>query len=711
MDQFLFDVNPNPILIYEKGTLQILSANKSFQKKYEYSRDELTSLTIEDIRLADRKEELYKALENNNREPKSVHHQSKNGESFYVNLSSHDFNYEDKEARMVFIHDVTDRVIAENRAKSAFDELNHHVKESPLAMIKWDADFKVIKWSQRSREIMGYTEEQVIGKTPLFFRYKDAEDRAVVEQKIEEIKSAKTDKVVFNTRMLNNEGEVIYLRVHGSALRDEEGELVSVLTFMENITEVMKTKHKYQRLFENANDGFLLLSGEEFIECNKEILNIYGCSTKEEVLGKSLEQFSPDRQPDNQKSKVQARNKVNEALAGHPQVFEWQHQKKDGSLVSTEVSLNKMELGGEKYVQAIVRDLTEQKKAKEKIRRHEEMFHKLFLNAPSAMVMVDSENRVKMTNQSFEKLFGFKEEELLGRDIDAIIVPEGDSEVPRFPGKRFVEGRFFEDVIRYTKGGEAKDILLAAIPVILDGEPIAGFGIYIDMTERKENERKLQQSVKEKQVLLEEIHHRVKNNLAIISGFLQLQAFEIEDTKTKEVLSDSQLRIQSIAIVHEMLYQSDDFADISFETYVKRLIKTVEQTLPLDYQHIDIEISAPDVALDINQAIPCAILINELVTNAYKHAFKGRKTGKIWISLEQNADLINLEVRDDGVGLPDDFNISDQNSIGMNLIQTLTQQLDGNLSVDSKDGSSFKVCFQKTNRNEEHQLAEIAEEE
>ncbi|WP_138430454.1 PAS domain S-box protein [Fodinibius saliphilus] len=709
MDQFLFDVNPNPILIYEKGTLRILSVNDSFRKKYEYSQEEVKTLTLEDIRPPERKEELYKALDNNDREPKSVHHQSKTGKPFYVNLSSHDFEYEGKNARVVFIHDVTDRVIAENRARSAFNELNHHVKESPLAMIKWDAGFRVIKWSQRSQEMMGYTEDQVMGKTPFFFRYKDPADKAVVEKKVEDITSGKADRVVFNTRLINIEGEVVYLRIHGSALRDDEGQLVSVLTFMENITEVMKTKHKYQRLFENANDGIFLMDGATFVECNKQVVNMFGCSQKKEVLGKTPDVFSPEYQPDGRSSKEKALEKINEAFNGTPQVFEWVHQKKDGSNVDTQVSLNKIELGEKEYVQAIVRDLTAQKEVKKMVRRNEKMFHKLFLNAPSAIVMVDENNRVKRVNESFEQLFGYSEKEVLDRDIDTIIVPEHDDTVPQKPAEVFRDGKLYEDVVRYTKDGEAKDVLLAAIPVFLDDDPIAGFGVYTDITARKENERKLQKSVKEKQVLLEEIHHRVKNNLAIISGFLQLQAFEIEDTKIKEVLSDSQLRIQSIAIVHEMLYQSDDFADISFETYVKRLIETVEKTLPLNYQHIDIDISASDVALDINQAIPCAILINELVTNAYKHAFQGRDAGKIWISLERNADRINLKIQDNGVGLPEDFSIENQNSIGMNLIQTLTQQLNGSLQVYNDGGSCFKVCFQKTEQASKPQFAGIEE--
>lgn len=716
MDRFLFDLNPNPILIYEWESLRILEANKAFREKYGYTEQEVSSLTIKDIRPEEALDELQEALDQINEEGISetnlVRHLSKEGEVFYVNVSSHDYDYADRDARIVQIHDITDRVEAEQRAMKAFAELNHHVNESPLAMVKWDEQFRVIEWSQRAQEIMGFTKEQVLGRTPRFLRFHESVDRSVVERNIEGVLSGERDKAKFDIKVYNRDGVLVHLRVHGSALRDEKDELISVLTFMENLTEQKKTEHKYQRLFENANDGIFMMLGEQFVECNEQVLNIYGCSAKDEILGKTPIDFSPEHQPDGEKSSTKARRKINKALDGQPQVFEWKHIQKDGTLIDTEVSLNRLELGDDIYVQAIVRDLTEQKKAQEQLRRSEELFRKLFLKAPGALLMVDSENRVKMVNQSFENLFGYSEEELLGKDIDTVIVSEEEyNTAPRMPGNEFREGKFYKDVVRYTKSGQPRDILLGAIPVYLDDEPIAGFGIYIDITEQKENQRKLQQSVEEKQVLLEEIHHRVKNNLAIISGFLQLQAFEIEDEKTKEVLNDSQLRIQSIAIVHEMLYQSENFVDISFETYVQRLINTVKNTLPLDHQHINIEIDAADVSLDINQAIPCAILINELVTNSYKHAFKEKEEGTIWIQLQKDAELIYLEVRDNGMGLPENFSIEEQSSIGMNLIQTLTEQLNGELNVTSEVGGCFKVSFKKTHRNGHSKLQEIKREE
>jgi len=154
------------------------------------------------------------------------------------------------------------------------------------------------------------------------------------------------------------------------------------------------------------------------------------------------------------------------------------------------------------------------------------------------------------------------------------------------------------------------------------------------------------------------------------------------------------MRIQSIGIVHELLYQSENFIDISFEEYISKLIDTIKNTLPFNHQHIDVEVDTGDVLLDINQAIPTAILINELVTNAYKHAFADNQPGTIEILLKELGQEISIIVRDDGKGLPEDFLVDDHASIGMNLIETLTNQLEGELFYTSDEGTEFKVVFE-----------------
>lgn len=702
MDQSLFNLNPNPVLIYDKDSLEVLDGNEAFLEKYGYSKEQLRELTLYDIRPKEAYDEFEKEL---NRRPsgeayqtKVVRHCTRDGTVFYVTVDSHPYENGYENARMAFIHDVTDRVCAEQEAKRAYQELYHHVHHSPLAMIKWDENYEIIEWSDRAEEITGYTEEEVLGRKPDYFRFYEDGIESVTNDMFQLV-SGQADRSNFEVRLYHKKGQLIDLNIHSSVLRDEDRNMVSVLTFIEDVTEKKQTEIRYQRLFENANDGIFIMNNAEFIECNEKVLNIYGLDSKDSILGKSPADFSPEYQPDGQLSEKKARKRIQHALEGTPQVFEWRHERLDGTPVDVEVSLNRLVMGEEVFVQAIIRDLTEQKKAQEQLRKNEVLFRKLFLKAPGAMVMIDPQNKVKKVNKSFEELFGYSEQELLDKDIDQIIVGKGDDQVvPRMPDKGFREDKFYTDIIRYTKEGKKLNLLLGAIPVYLDGEPIAGFGIYVDVTEQKRYEEQLHQSIKEKQVLLEEIHHRVKNNLAIISGMLQLQAFEAKNQAIKNALNDGQLRIQSIGIVHELLYQSEDFIDISFEEYITKLIKTIRNTLPFDHQHINIEVNTGNVLLDINQAIPSAILINELVTNAYKHAFNDRESGTIEILLKEERQKIDIIVRDNGCGLPAGFTIEEQASIGMNLIQTLTDQLEGDLTYSSENGTEFCIRFQKSKK-------------
>lgn len=228
----------------------------------------------------------------------------------------------------------------------------------------------------------------------------------------------------------------------------------------------------------------------------------------------------------------------------------------------------------------------------------------------------------------------------------------------------------------------------------VQGETIAIYGLYVDVTENKKAENKIKESLKEKEVLLAEIHHRVKNNLAVITGLLELQAYNTTSEEAVEVLKESQMRINSIALIHEKLYQREDLSQISFDTYVEQLLKVVISSMHTDTTNVDVHIDAQPLDLTVNQAIPCGLILNELITNAYKHTFKGKTEGNIWISVNDEEDLVSLNVRDDGVGMPKDANIAKPKSLGLQLINTLSEQLQGQISyIPENSGTHFQIQF------------------
>jgi PAS domain S-box-containing protein len=228
-------------------------------------------------------------------------------------------------------------------------------------------------------------------------------------------------------------------------------------------------------------------------------------------------------------------------------------------------------------------------------------------------------------------------------------------------------------------------------------EKLAVFGF--DMTEQKKAEEKIRASLKEKEILLKEIHHRVKNNMQIVSSLLNLQSRYVTDDKIIHILQECQNRIRSMALVHEKLYHSEDLSKINSISYVETLIKDVLRTFGEGTAHININLEIDNVFLDIDIAIPCGLIINELLSNAYKHAFSDRKEGTIGISLHMNKDgQYELQVSDDGIGIPPTIDLETAESLGLQLVNILVKnQLKGTMKMERSSGTHYTIIFGEGN--------------
>lgn len=220
-----------------------------------------------------------------------------------------------------------------------------------------------------------------------------------------------------------------------------------------------------------------------------------------------------------------------------------------------------------------------------------------------------------------------------------------------------------------------------------------------EIAERKKAEKKIKKSLKEKEVLLAEIHHRVKNNMAVVSALLELEMAQVKDDKLKDILLSSKSRIKSMALIHEKLYQAESFSHIEFNSYVEDLINKISSFYAPTYKDIDLEVDIDYVMLNLNQAIPCALLLNELLANSFKHAFENRKKGKICIQLSEHNDSVELKVKDNGVGIPGEIDTSDSDSLGMKLVSTWVKQLKADLKTNGEEGTCFTINFLKSNRS------------
>ena len=221
--------------------------------------------------------------------------------------------------------------------------------------------------------------------------------------------------------------------------------------------------------------------------------------------------------------------------------------------------------------------------------------------------------------------------------------------------------------------------------------------IVSDITDRKQAAQQIKQALREKETLLREIHHRVRNNMAVVSGLLSLQATKIKDETARSLFEESQQRVESMAIVHELLYQTKDLASVNFEDYISSIVSEIISLYRIDTHAITTEINIEDIGLDLESAVPCGLIINELLTNAFKYAFPDNRKGVLSVDFTKTDDTYTLVVKDNGVGLPEGFDYKGASTLGLQLVNVLTAQLSGTLQIKSDKGTEAAITF-KTKR-------------
>ncbi|PAU95800.1 hypothetical protein CK503_01710 [Aliifodinibius salipaludis] len=353
--------------------------------------------------------------------------------------------------------------------------------------------------------------------------------------------------------------------------------------------------------------------------------------------------------------------------------------------------------GSISHVIGAVQDITSQVKAKQKLEKEKALSDKIINSLPISFFMFDQHGNAIRWNDYFRKATGFNDMQISYMDPLDYFPEKHKERVSQAIERVFEEGKASIQAEFLTSSGELVPYLYSASR--FQGDQITYLiGTGQDISEIKEYQNELDQSLKEKEVLLTEIHHRVKNNLAIISGLLQLEAFSAENDHTKNILKNSQMRIQSMATIHEMLYEAENFNDLSFDSFVEQVTSSVREVYnTAGNNDISFDISIDAINLNINQAVPCGLIINELVTNAYKHAFPNHQDGRIEINGNKVGSSITFVIEDNGRGLPDDFSIDEQNSLGFSLVSSLIDQLGATLDIRRDDGAIFIFSFEQEN--------------
>jgi PAS domain S-box-containing protein len=322
-------------------------------------------------------------------------------------------------------------------------------------------------------------------------------------------------------------------------------------------------------------------------------------------------------------------------------------------------------------------------------------FEAFMQNAPASAFIKDDDGNLLYMNEKCRKLSGLSTDECQGKMDADLWSPElasafqtDDQLVLRNDAPmQFVE------VLSYA-GGELRTMLTNKFPIRIDGQPTLIGGFSIDITEQQESEKNMLKALAEKDVLLKEVHHRVKNNLQVICSLLAMQAANANDQKIESALSDSHNRVHAMAMIHEMLYGSDTLGDIDFEGYARELLGELLTSYQVSAGRIRPVFNVFPMKLSIDRAVPCGLILNELISNALKHAFPGDRDGEIRVSFAPHGEeRYQIVVEDTGVGLPDGFSVETSDSLGLRIVEILVKQLNGTCSFSSSNGMKFLMQF------------------
>ncbi len=473
----------------------------------------------------------------------------------------------------------------------------------------------------------------------------------------------------------------------------------NVLTRKQAEEALRESQTQFQDLYDNAPNAYFSIGVDSLIlRCNKRAGEFLGY-TVEELVGRQVFDLYADTPHGKQKaSQVFQRFQASETVTDE----ELQMQKADGTPVWISLTAIPIQNDRGQVVESrsIVVDITERKQVEEELYRREQEFRTLAENAPDIIFRFDHAFQHTYVNAAVEKATGIPNHAFIGKDHRELGMPE---DIVLFfqmhIHKVFESGQVDEFSFSFpTPTGERYYESLYVPEFSRDGTVESVMGISRDITERKQAEEQLKTALAEKETLLKEVYHRVKNNLGVLNYLIDLQAGEIEDPQILDAFGELQGRVRAMGLVHQKLYQTKDLARIDFGEYLEDMTSDLFYALSGD-RSITLRVEAENVFIDVNLAITCGLIVNELVTNALKYAFPasggGQANYEIRIEFGVQEEEYILTVSDNGAGLPPELDWRTTESLGLRLVNGWANQLGGSLEVDGRQGTTFTIRFKE----------------
>ncbi len=592
---------------------------------------------------------------------------------------------------------------AYNSLKESEKGLAEAQKMAHIGNWDWDLVTGETYWSEELYRIYGRNPQESGATYDELLNYIHPDDREYVDNAIKKSFNGKPSGIDYRIVLDNGEERIVHSE--SEVIFDENNIPIRAKGIIQDITESKRAEEKIQTLanaVESSNDAIVTMSLDGIITSwNKAAEQIYGYLA-EETLGKDVSILEPDNIKGEIKhfsEKIKQGKKI--------QHYESSRLKKDGTIINISVALSPVfdATGKLVAISGIVRDITERIKAEEALRESEARLRRFYESSMIGVYYFNLDGSITDANDKLLDIVGYTREDLQAGKIN------WDKMTP--PEYRQLDERAIAELKTIgVKEPQEKEYIRkdgSRIPVIVgvatfDQARNEGIAFVLDVTEKKKTEETLAniETARKK-----EIHHRIKNNLQVISSLLDLQADKFDNPKVIEAFRESQNRVISMALIHEELYKGEGTDTLEFSTYIRELTENLFQTYSLSSKNIHLNMDLEENALfDMDTAVPLGIIVNELVSNSLKHAFTENEEGEIRIKLcreeknnEMHKSLFSLTISDNGKGISQNIELESLESLGLQLVNTLVDQLDGKIELKRTHGTEFRITFNVTERS------------
>ncbi|WP_440999747.1 PAS domain-containing sensor histidine kinase [Fodinibius sp. SL11] len=622
--------------------------------------------------------------------------------SFWFNVTIRPCN--DNHSHFLMMHeDITASMHAKYEKKEHEDRFQVKFKQSLDGIFITDAEGNILEANQMACDMLKWNQHELVERSlESVINSQDPNYRSALEQR------KKSGTYALELDFIDKQGNIIPTETTSRTYRNPEGKLRAIITFRDisRRKEIERDLIKTEQFAKSALNSipgifFVIDRRGNFMRWNENMITTLGYSAEELSRLKASDFVIDDY-------KEQVPLMIQHCIEEGEISIETKLIGKNEHIKDYSIFAKRFVEDGTVYIAATGIDITDRKKIERENRRHQIMMEQLFDNAPVGITIVDNNNNIQKVNNSFENIFGYTQKESLGQDIDTLLAPKNMQDEANALSIATQKGESLQtETIRINKSGEEVPVLIGSVPVKLEDDIIAIYGMYVDVSTQHNYRERIKQTLQEKEALLAELHHRVKNNLALINSLVELQLFEANSKRLKEELQDIKNRIMAIATTHEVLYQNGSLTRIPFNNFLQEFVNTRFVQHQKDANNVVINSPTQELFLNINQSIPIGLLFNELFTLICNFSDEGERCS-IDIRLREYGKKVHLII--EGIQIincPEE--VKNNKSLHNILIDTLVMQLGGTLIWPNPGSEYQKFEFIFTKENSSSPASEYLE--